>query len=150
MFHAPTVILAALTEADQPALLWYIIGGLVATSMFISNLLASAQSWATLRRSKDECVTRAELKTVHERVDNFMPMFFKEVGKMSGELKQLIVDNRTATEKQTDQMSLHVIGIIASNKEDADQHRHQVTEQLASIERSLGRVEGATEHPRKH
>lgn len=116
--------LAVLSPSDQPALLWYIVGGLYLVSGFLSNLIGAAHSWSTFKRSKEECVTRAELQTVHTRVDNFMPLFFKEVGKMSGELKQLINDN----------------------KDEANEHRRLVTEQLSSIERSLGRVEGATDH----
>lgn len=122
MLHALPFLLADISDKDQPLLLWYIVAGVVALSLFINAVLGAAVSWTQLRQSGrgDECASKADLREVHSRVDGITLGISSQVGLMRGEL----------------------VSMLREEKESAHKHRDTVTHQLSGIERSVGRLEG--------
>jgi hypothetical protein len=111
-------LMAQLGPQDHPYLLYAVIGGIVVLATVVRSIIGSVKDWQELRlhSSGSDCVTRAELREVHGRVDEFAI----EIGKIRGEVTQSISG-------------------FADKVNDA---LKDVSEQLGGVQRSLGRVEG--------
>lgn len=122
--------LAQLTEADQPMLVWYLLGGIVTISVLASNILGALVNWQQLRNANrgHECVSRTELREVHARVDMIAMTVSGEVAKMRTE----------------------VVSLIKEEREESNEHRSSIVAQLSGIQRSVGRLEGMEKTIEEH
>lgn len=122
--------LAAVTLADQPILLYIIMGGLVVFASVARNVLGMVKDWRELKSNPTgaQFATRSELREVHARVDGITASISGEVGKLRGELLSELRNQHT----------------------DAEKHRESLREDLSAIERSLGRVEGMEHVIKEH
>ncbi len=132
--HALPVLADAAGDASSTLTLWA-IGTLAALALFADHITAVWDRFRQKPPPGEVFATREELRQVHARVDNMLTS-------MGGSMEKLTAELKGAIDKLGEKVDEELKEVRAENKE--------VNKSLASIHRSLGRLEGHEEGGHHH